>query len=240
MAVLKRQHKATFKTKRNFKNEAKNFIFFLPLQTNELQKFRVLTTIETRNVHLKLHCLMECLRASVVRIEEGRRVHEVIDDAGEGCEPAAAVDRGHGSGPKAEHAAGGKAGIDGVLDVRLASVALDDAQALRRRHDGVLHVDQRLPRRHLDRVVWSDARTEEAQEGSEGSADDEAHGASEGTALKDALHHHLLARLDPGHAGRLGDDDVGVGSDLAAHEVLAHGLELGRGERDVFVSHVGH
>ena len=84
-----------------------------------------------------------------------------------------------------------------------------------------------------------DAGGKEAEEGSEGPADDEAHGAPEGATLEDALHHDLLARLNPGHPGRLGDDDVGVGTDLASHEVLAHGLELGWGERDVFVTHGG-
>ena len=54
-------------------------------------------------------------------------MHEVVDDAREGSEPAPAVDRRHGSGPKAQKPTGRKAGVDGVLDVRLAAVALDDA-----------------------------------------------------------------------------------------------------------------
>ena len=54
-------------------------------------------------------------------------MHEVVNDTGEGREPATAVDCRHGPGPKAQKAAGREAGVDGVLDVRLAAVALDDA-----------------------------------------------------------------------------------------------------------------
>ena len=67
------------------------------------------------------------LVASVCRVEKGRRVHEVVNDTGEGREPATAVDCRHGPGPKAQKAAGREAGVDGVFDVRLAAVALDDA-----------------------------------------------------------------------------------------------------------------
>ena len=77
----------------------------------------------------------------------------------------------------------------------------NDGKTLGRRRDGVLHVDQRFPRRHLDRLVRRDAGAEEAEETSEGPAYNEAHDSSEGAALKDPLHHDLLARLDPGHPG---------------------------------------
>ncbi len=53
-------------------------------------------------------------------------MHEVVDDAGESCEAATSIDRRHGAGPKAEEPARCKAGVDGVLDVRFAAVALDD------------------------------------------------------------------------------------------------------------------
>ena len=92
--------------------------------------------------HLRLNCSLETsaaetrqvqssvydhLAASVIRVKQGRRVHEVVNDAREGREPATAVDGRHGAGAKAEEAAGRKAGVDGVFDVRLAAVALDDA-----------------------------------------------------------------------------------------------------------------
>ena len=66
-------------------------------------------------------------RHLIIWIEERRRVHEIVNDAGEGREPTAAIDCRHRAGPEAEEPAGGEAGVDGVLDVRLAAVALDDA-----------------------------------------------------------------------------------------------------------------
>ena len=116
-------------------NETKQFIFLSAIKNKK--------NFIRQGKHIRLNFFFEALKVSrhnnlcksvsdhfvalVCRIEQRGRVHEVVDDAREGCEPATAVDRRHGSSPKAQKPAGRKAGVDGVLDVRLAAVALDDA-----------------------------------------------------------------------------------------------------------------
>ena len=189
---------------------------------------------------------------SLFGIPEFRVVHEVVYSQGEGGEPGPAPQGSHGAGPQPQQPAGGETRVDGVVEVVLAAVALDDAlragehepdgrEGLGLAHDAALHVHERLAGCHdLVRVVRRHRGGEQAHEASKGPADHEAHGALEDAGLHDAGHHELLLALDAGRTPDLGHEERRcqpgvVGADQVGRDLVELLLREtgGRGRRGI-------
>jgi len=174
-------------------------------------------------------------------------MHEVIDGNAEGGEPTAAVDSGHGAGSEAQQSTSHEAGIDGVLHVRFASVAFDDAfgrsehepdhsKVFRRRRNGVFHVNQCLLGGHGHRrLVGRYAGAEQAEEGTQSSTCTETHDSSKRTAFKDCLHHDFFAGANACRARRLRHYYIGIGTDHCPHQVLGRLFKLLRSEPNLLL-----